>query len=149
MENFPTSKDAPQESIPTRELIKNYPQIKGRFYHGCPSNVDKLLPPDETGEIRPGEEERRSFKDVIFLTTNLNKAIDYAGPEGTVFITNSTAVQYKPVAIALLNQKKAKSLTDDIFIALPENIKIITKWHKEKRKRGESQKYTDEYVGEK
>ncbi|PID52264.1 MAG: hypothetical protein CR972_03200 [Candidatus Moraniibacteriota bacterium] len=139
----------PEKSLETEKFLENYPKVKGRFYHGCPKNVDKLLPPDITGEIRPGEEDRRKFKDVIFLTNDIEKAIEYAGPEGVVFLTNAIATQYKPVASDILNPKKAQSVQDDIYIVLPKNIKVVAKWHKEKgRVRGKSQKYIDEYIGE-
>ena len=139
----------PERFLETKDILDRYPKVKGRFYHGCPKNVNKLLPSDITGEIRPGEEERRGFRDVVFLTNNIDKAIDYAGSEGVVFITESVATQYKLVASDVLNPKKAKSIGDDIYVALPEDIKIVAKWHKEKgRKRGESQKYIDEYIGE-
>ncbi len=145
MEKFTT----PKHPAEAKDILANYPKVKGRFYHGCPKNVNKLLPPDVTGEIRFGEEERRSFKDVIFLTKNINQAIDYAGYDGVVFITDAEAIQYKQVASDILNPKKAKSVSDDIYIAMPEDIKIVAKWHKEKgRKRGNPQKYIDEYVGE-
>jgi hypothetical protein len=139
----------PGQSLETRENFDIYPKVKGRFYHGSPKDVDKLLPSSITGEIRPGEEKRRGFRDVIFLTNNIKKAICYAGPKGTVFLTDSTAAQYKPIASTVLNPKKAKSVEDDIYVALPEDIKIVAKWHKETgRKRGEPQKYTDKYIGE-
>jgi len=139
----------PEEPLKTRELLDKYPKIKGRFYHGCPKDVDKLLPSDITGEIRTGEEKRRGFRDVVFLTDDIDKAVEYAGPEGVVFITDSIAAQYKLIASDILNSKKAKSVKDDIYVALPEDIKIVAKWRKEKgRKRGEPQKYTTEYIGE-
>lgn len=140
----------PQEiSTGTREILSEYPRTAGRFYHGCPENVDRLLPSDDIDKTRPGEEDRRSFKDVVFLTSNFDKASDYAGPEGVVFAVDATATQYRPVAARVLNTKKTASVQSDVYIALPEDVKIVAKWHKEKgRKRGEPQKYVSEYIGE-
>ncbi|MBN2197905.1 hypothetical protein JW698_01775 [Candidatus Wolfebacteria bacterium] len=99
---------SPEKLPETKEFLDKYPKIVGRFFHGCPKNVNKLLPSDITGEIRPGEETRRGFKDVIFLTNDINKAIDYAGSEGVVFLTDSKATQYKFIASDILSSKKNK-----------------------------------------
>jgi len=135
--------------LDSREFLGKYPKVFGRFYHGSPLNVEKLLPSSHTDNIRPGEEGRRGFKDVIFFSTNIDEAIRYAGEGGTVFCVDATAIQYKPVAVDILDEKKVKSVGEDIFVAFPEDIKIVSKWHKEKgRKRGDPEKYDVEYIGE-
>lgn len=105
----------PEFFLKTRDILDRYPKENGRFYCGCSKNVTKLLPSEITGEIRSGEEERRGFRDVIFLTKNFQKANEYAGSEGVIFEVKTDAVQYKLVAIDVLNPKKAKALAK-IFI---------------------------------
>lgn len=131
----------------TREILDMFPKEEGRFYHGSFLNLDKLLSSNETGNIRAGEESRRLFKDIVFLTKDIGEATKYAGAGGTIHHVDATAVKYKDVAVELLNAKKAKSVNDNIFIALPDDIKIITKWVKEPdRKKNQPELYTDYYI---
>ena len=139
----------PEKEKSMREILKDFPKEDGRYYHGSHLNLDELLPPDETGNIRIGEEGRRLFKDVVFLTKNIDQAIKYAGPGGTIHHVNASAARYKEVAAKVLNIKKAKTVSDDVFIALPEDMKMIGKWVKEpNRKKNEPELYTDYYVGD-
>ena len=133
----------------TRETLDMFPKEEGRFYHGSFLNLDKLLSSDETGNIRTGEESRRLFKDVVFLTKDINEAIKYAGAGGTVYHVDASAAKYKDVAMELLDVKKAKTVNDNIFIALPDDIKMVAKWVKEpNRKKNQPELYTDYYVGD-
>ena len=140
---------ATERNKSTREIMDMFPKEEGRFYHGSSLNLDKLLSSNETGNIRVSEENRRLFKDVVFLTKDIDEAIRYAGAGGTVHHVDASAVKYKDVAMELLDIKKAKTVNDNIFIALPDDIKMVTKWVKESdRKKNQPELYTDYYVGE-
>ena len=118
-------------------------------FHGSPQDVDELLPPEQTGNIRSGEEERRGFRDVIFTTDNFDKAREYAGPEGIIYQTKvkkEDLVFYKDVAAEELTPKKLKTVDDDIYTAKPKDITLLAKWKLAKRKRGEKQKYNFKYI---
>ncbi len=132
-----------------REILEKFPKEKGRYYHGSSLNLDKLLASNETGNIRPGEESRRLFKDVIFLTKDINEAIKYSGAGGTVHHVDASAVKYKDVAMELLDIKKDKTVSDTVYVALPEDVKIVTKWVNESgRKKNQPRLYKDYYVGD-
>ncbi len=119
-----------------------YEKIPGTYYHGSPYNVDKLEATENTNNIRPGEEGRRAFRDVIFLTTTFDKAIEFAGPNGFVYEVQADAYNYREVAAQILSPKKRLSLEPDIFVALPNDIKIVKKYAKNERRRNEVQSYS-------
>lgn len=129
------------------DIYEGFEKEFGRYYHGSPYNVEDLKSSNQSGNIRPGEEERRMFKDVIFLTKDINEAIRYAGPGGVVYHVDANAIKYKDLAVKYLNTKKSKSVGDNIYVAKPEDLDLIVKWVKEPgRKKNEPEKYTDFYV---
>lgn len=120
----------------------------GQYFHGSKVNTDKLLSSAQSGNIRFGEEERRGFRNVVFLTKDIDEAIRYAGKEGIVYIVNAYAIKYKNAVAQIINPKKLKSVNENIYVAPPDQLKIVAKWYKLPRKKGEKQKYETEYIGE-
>ncbi|MCA9351898.1 hypothetical protein KC866_00705 [Patescibacteria group bacterium] len=90
---------------------------------------------------------RRSFKDVVFLTKDIQQAVQYAGPGGVVYHVDADAVRYKDIAATYLNPKKLKSVSENIYVAKPEDIEMVVKWVKQaNRRKNEPEKYVDYYV---
>ena len=99
------------------------------LYHGSPRRVERLLPPSETGNFRPGEENRDEFSDVIFLTSDRDMALKYAGSEGYLYVVDvEQPSQYKALVAGCaakmkkISRKKFASLREDVFVAPADEL---------------------------
>ena len=109
------------------------------MYHWSPKQgLSEILPPTETGVIRPGEEGRRSFRDVVFATTSWSEALRYARG-GSVYVVEGDAQQYRPLAATTLSPKKLASVGADIYV-MPRG-RVIAEYRCAPRRRGEAQRY--------
>ncbi len=100
------------------------------LYHGSPVRVDRLIPPSLTGNFRPGEEGRSEFSDVIFLTSDRQMALNYAGPNGYLYVVDvEQPSQYKAMVAGCaakmkrISRKKFDSLREDVFVAPADELK--------------------------
>lgn len=121
------------------------------LYHGSKYLVDKLLPPSDTGMIRPGEEDRTHHRDVIFLTTSLKMALSYAGPEGYVYVAScGNPREYnkheensrKKKRRKHRNKKWATKRNTHVRIASKDDVGIKSTYRILPRRRGEATKLT-------
>ncbi len=58
------------------------------FFHGSPFRLGEIRPPAETGVCR--EVDRRHSREVVFLTTDIRLALEYAGRDGFVYRVSPT-----------------------------------------------------------
>ena len=116
------------------------------FYHGSPQRVSQLLPPALTGNIRPSEESRTHHRDVIFLTSSLQMACNYAGPSGYVYLVSASNPRVydkheensrKSKRRKNRRKKWARKRNNDVRIAKPEDIKLLGVWAVQPRRRNE------------
>ena len=101
------------------------------LYHGSPLRLGELQPPSQTGNFRPGEENREEFSDVIFLTSDRDMALKYAGPSGYLYACEVDSPANYAEAVAAdaakrkkLTRKKLASLRADVFVAPATAVKI-------------------------
>ena len=107
------------------------------FFHGSPvRGLREILPASETGNIRPGEEERRGFQDVVFLTTDWDEALRYARG-GSIYVVRAEAEPYAPLA----TQKNAKKAVNST-IHIASVVEIVSEYILEPKKRGCQQLYS-------
>lgn len=106
------------------------------FYHGSNNKFNNFITPNKSNIIRQGEENREDFRDVIFLTKDIKTAKTYG--KYIYKIKANSWMNYKDEYIRRVESgeiktkkkkanliKKLKTLPDNIFIAYPEELKII------------------------
>lgn len=107
------------------------------FYHGSNYKFKKFITPEKSNIIRPGEENREDFRDVVFLTKDIKTAKTYGKYIYKVKANSwmnykdeyfnrveSGKIKTKKKKANLL--KKLKTLPDNIWIAYPEELNIIS-----------------------
>lgn len=106
------------------------------YYHGSPHKFEDFAPPEATGNYRPGEEGRGHHSDVIFLTSNKEEALRYAGPQGYLYLVEaSSACLYKQ------DGKKCPQTNGRTYIAYPAETKVFMRLQLAPRKRNHPQEY--------
>jgi hypothetical protein len=106
------------------------------LYHGSPYCFDELLSPRETGILRPGEERRSHHTDVVFLTSDKNEALRYAGPQGYLYIVDAPGARLYDQA-----GKKAPVVNGRVYIADPAETRIFLRLKLAPRRRNQTQEY--------
>ena len=99
------------------------------FYHGSPvQNLTEVKPIDATGS-KGHDGHRPNFRDVVFLTTEFDKAWNFAGKAGSVYVVEPVNPRkyidvYKERDIVgksnTIKKKKLKTLeikSQDIYVA--------------------------------
>lgn len=99
------------------------------FYHGSPiQKLAELKPIDDTGS-KGHDGHRPNFRDVVFLTTDYDKAWNFAGKDGSVYVVSPVNPRryldvYKERDIVgksnTIKKKKLKTLeqkSQDIYVA--------------------------------
>lgn len=107
-----------------------------KLYHGSPHKFSRFLSPEESGNFRPSEENRGHHRDVIFLTSDKEEALRYAGAEGFLYIVNASFA--KPY---LQEGKKKPKPRAGVYISDPGGIKINLRLRLAPRKRRQLQEY--------
>ena len=104
------------------------------LYHGSPKKFKTFLSPVQGAETR--EPDRTRYLDRIFLSSDRDLAIGYAGREGYLYcIDCPDAVPYRQ------DGKKSPAGRDGIYTAKPENIKICLRLQLAHRRRNQPQDF--------
>lgn len=100
------------------------------MYHGSNHSFTRILSARECGNINPGEKGREAFTDVVFLTTSFSKACTYGK---YVYVVE---VEEPLVYADLLQGKKAKCTSRDVYVAPSNRCRVIARYIKEGRRHG-------------
>ena len=112
------------------------------FYHGSPYKLSDLKSPNETGIIRKSEELRGHHKDVVFMTTSIERALTYAGSEGYLYQVTADARQYNKYENSRRDKKRRYKLPlTNVYVANSNSINIIKTFKLLPRKRQEKQQF--------
>jgi len=106
------------------------------LYHGSPHRFEIFQAPDASGNIRPSEEGRRHHNNVIFLAGEVAHACSYAGPGGFLYVVDARAAKVYDQA-----GKRKPRINRDVYVARPEEAKIILRLKLAPRKRNQAQEY--------
>jgi hypothetical protein len=106
------------------------------FYHGSPRRFEELRAPRETGALRPGEENRRHHTDVVFLTSDRDEALRYAGSQGFLYLVEAPNAQLYDQA-----GKRRPKTNGRTYIADPTECRILLRLQLAPRRRNQAQEY--------
>ena len=100
------------------------------LYHGSNHMFSRIMSAQECGNLNPGEQERKAFTDVVFLTTSFSMACTYGKYVYVVEVENPE------VYSDLLQGKKAKCTSREIYVAPSNECRVLARYTKEGRRHG-------------
>ena len=106
------------------------------YFHGSKYRFDQFRAPIDSGIIRPSEEKRRVNLDVVFLSTNPELAMQYAGNGGYVYeVEANTVKSLRATREDSALCRNPKTVDPSIYVAAPLDVEIIAVWQVIKHKR--------------